>query len=352
MPMPMPSMTVEEPHPPIQRTPSSTSVVLVNGRPLKPCLKPTSLPSIADGMAASGARHVHVQSMPSTAYGPRNVHFKEYDDGLVSVRLFRSTGKPASVSKPSSDTESDSESESEPESEPDPPSPPLPRIFSIPRPQAPRPMSPPFPSVTVEEPHPPTQRTRSFTSVVLVNGRPLKPSLKSTSLPSIADDMAASGARHIHVQSMPSTPYAPKSVHFNESDLVSVRFFRSSGKPASVSEPSSDTETDSETDSEFEPEPSTYPIPHIFRPQAPGPMTLPFPSVINEEQPIFPYPLSSLKPQMYESTAQTPSLRTRSRAAGSNVFLFVPPTLLFFLYPDTPQSFPPPRSTPGLFRAR
>jgi len=63
-------------------------------------------------MAAAGARHARAQSMPSTpAYGPKNVHFKEKDDGLESVRLFRRTGKPLSVSKTTSDTETETEPE-------------------------------------------------------------------------------------------------------------------------------------------------------------------------------------------------------------------------------------------------
>ena len=50
--------------------------------------------------------------MPSTpADGPKNVHFKEKEDGLESVRLFRRTGKPVSVSKPTSDTETETEPE-------------------------------------------------------------------------------------------------------------------------------------------------------------------------------------------------------------------------------------------------
>ena len=48
--------------------------------------------------------------MPSV-YGPKNVHFKEKDEGLESVRLFRRTGKPVSVSKPTSDTETETEPE-------------------------------------------------------------------------------------------------------------------------------------------------------------------------------------------------------------------------------------------------
>jgi hypothetical protein len=50
--------------------------------------------------------------MPSTPdFGPKNVHFKEKDEGLESVRLFRRTGKPVSVSKPTSDTETETEPE-------------------------------------------------------------------------------------------------------------------------------------------------------------------------------------------------------------------------------------------------
>jgi hypothetical protein len=50
--------------------------------------------------------------MPVTpAFGPKNVHFKEKEDGLETVRLFRRTGKPVSVSKPTSDTETETEPE-------------------------------------------------------------------------------------------------------------------------------------------------------------------------------------------------------------------------------------------------
>ena len=370
MPMPMSSMNAEAPHPPTHRTPSSrsTNVVLVNGRPLKSCLKPASL------------LHVRAQSMPSTPYDPRNAHFKDYDDGLVSVRLFCRTGKPASVSKPSFDTESESESESDFEPSPGPSTPPsLPDIFFTPWSQAPRSLSPPLPSVTVEGLCPTTQRTPSSTSVILVNGRPLKPCLKLTSLP------------HARAQSMPSTPYGPKHARFNEDPVGSVRSFRPTEKLASVSNPSSDTETESESESDLAPSPGpstppplpdyTFPPPsqtqfepspgpstppplsdYTFFPrseihetivQAPRSMSLLLPSVtIDEPQPTFTYPLSTLQPQMHESAAQTPRPHTRSRAADSNAFLFVPPTSLFFLYSNTSQSIPPPRSTPGLFRAR
>ncbi|KAI0003829.1 putative phosphatase regulatory subunit-domain-containing protein [Russula compacta] len=75
-------------------------------------------------MAASASRHARAQSMPSTpAFGPKNVHFKEKEDGLESVRLFRRTGKPVSVSKPTSDTET--------ETEPEPSGFPFPRVSSL-----------------------------------------------------------------------------------------------------------------------------------------------------------------------------------------------------------------------------
>ena len=63
-------------------------------------------------MGSPTSRHARAQSMPSTpGFGPKNVHFKEKDEGLESVRLFRRTGKPVSVSKPTSDTETETEPE-------------------------------------------------------------------------------------------------------------------------------------------------------------------------------------------------------------------------------------------------
>ncbi|KAF8265782.1 putative phosphatase regulatory subunit-domain-containing protein [Lactarius quietus] len=105
------SVPAKSPSAPIQRTSSSSSIVLANGRPLKPSLKSASSSSIADDMAANSSRHARAQSMPSNPFGSKNVHFKEKDDGLESVRLFRRTGKPASVSKTTSDTETETEPE-------------------------------------------------------------------------------------------------------------------------------------------------------------------------------------------------------------------------------------------------
>lgn len=93
----------------LPRTPS-TPIILSNGRPLKPSLKSSSSsPNVVGDFTEEGRRkHIRVQSAPST---PR-VHFAEKDAGLESVRLFKSTGKPASVSKPSGEeTETETEAE-------------------------------------------------------------------------------------------------------------------------------------------------------------------------------------------------------------------------------------------------
>ena len=85
-------------------------------------------------------------------------------------------------------------------------------------------------------------RTTS-SSVLLANGKPLKSSLKSSSSsPSLVITP--------RTRSAPSTPLlAQKNVHFPEGDLVSVRVFNRSARPASLSKPvGDDTETETETD--------------------------------------------------------------------------------------------------------
>ena len=97
--------------------------------------------------------------------------------------------------------------------------------------------------------------------IILSNGKPLKPSLKSSSssphLPQIT---------HIRAQSTPATPNLLKNVHFAESDdgLESVRVFNRSGKPANISRPAGE-----ETETETEAEPSAYPFP---QPHGPSPL--------------------------------------------------------------------------------
>ncbi|EJD03811.1 uncharacterized protein FOMMEDRAFT_27679 [Fomitiporia mediterranea MF3/22] len=108
----------------------------------------------------------------------------------------------------------------------------------LPSPQPPSPTSSPLP------------RTPS-TPIILSNGKPLKPSLKSShSSPHVP------GLRmHLRAQSEPSTPsngpVTPKNVHFAGDDtLRSVRVFNSSGKPVNVSRTNAEeTETETEYDS-------------------------------------------------------------------------------------------------------
>ncbi|EKM61810.1 carbohydrate-binding module family 21 protein [Phanerochaete carnosa HHB-10118-sp] len=93
------------------------------------------------------------------------------------------------------------------------------------------------------------------TPIILSNGRPLKPSLKSSSSsPNVAGDFADGMRRHFRVQSAPSTP----RVHFAEegAGLEMVKVFSRSGKPASLSKPAGE-ETETETEAE-------YPFPSLF----------------------------------------------------------------------------------------
>ncbi|GJE99508.1 CBM21 domain-containing protein [Phanerochaete sordida] len=93
------------------------------------------------------------------------------------------------------------------------------------------------------------------TPIILSNGKPLKPSLKSSlSSPNVVGDFADSMRRHCRAQSAPSTP----RVHFAEKDagLEMVKVFNKSGKPASLSKAPGD-ETETETEAE-------YPFPSLF----------------------------------------------------------------------------------------
>ena len=120
------------------------------------------------------------------------------------------------------------------------------------------PLSPTEPRNVVRSPIP----RNASSPIILSNGKPLKPSLKSSSssphLPQIA---------HIRAQSAPATPNLLKNVHFAESDdgLESVRVYNRSGKPANISRPAGE-----ETETETEAEPSAYPFP-----QSPAPPPAP-----------------------------------------------------------------------------
>ncbi|KZV76377.1 carbohydrate-binding module family 21 protein [Peniophora sp. CONT] len=115
---------------------------------------------------------------------------------------------------------------------------------------------------------PPAIKRSDSGSVILSNGRPLKSSLKSASSQSIAamddessiadeDERSMSRPLHMRAQSMPSTP----RVHFHDDKLATVRVFRSTGRPRSVSTNELDTETETEV------EPAAYPFPRTA-PQA------------------------------------------------------------------------------------
>lgn len=101
------------------------------------------------------------------------------------------------------------------------------------------------------------------TPIILSNGKPLKPSLKSShSSPHVP------GVRlHFRAQSEPATPahgaITPKNVHFaGDETLRSVKLFNSSSKPANVSRTNADdTETETEYDSTAALETNGYPFP-------------------------------------------------------------------------------------------
>ncbi|EPQ60100.1 hypothetical protein GLOTRDRAFT_134851 [Gloeophyllum trabeum ATCC 11539] len=100
----------------MHRTPSSPVILLSNGKPLKSSLKSsTSSPNIP-------ALHIRTQSAPSTP-SVKSVHFGDEDDDeenadakrpIEHVRVFKSSGKPASLLsfKPGEDTETETEAES------------------------------------------------------------------------------------------------------------------------------------------------------------------------------------------------------------------------------------------------
>lgn len=108
---PLPSPSLYPPNAP-KFNRASSHVVLSSGKPLKSSLKSSSASSIADDYAR--ARHARAQSEPATpALVPKNVHFKDQAEGLVSVRLFRRTGRPTAVSSPANPDDTETETEAE-----------------------------------------------------------------------------------------------------------------------------------------------------------------------------------------------------------------------------------------------
>lgn len=100
---------------------------------------------------------------------------------------------------------------------------------------------------TVSSPRPSFSRTPS-SPVVRVNGKPLKPSLKSASAPHLPDELR----HHLRARSEPSTPSA-KSVHFREEDdLEEVQVYNRGGRPANLlNKPAEETETETEAEGAF-----------------------------------------------------------------------------------------------------
>jgi len=146
-------------------------------------------------------------------------------------------------------------------------------------------------------------RSRNTSSpIILSNGKPLKPSLKSSSssphIPQIT---------HLRAQSAPATPNINKNVHFAESDdgLESVRVYNRSGKPVNISRPAGE-----ETETETEVEPSAFPFPH-----SPGPSPLAVQSALPIVDPDQSTPLpnsSNSHANIYVETISLP----RSRPAA------------------------------------
>ncbi|KAF9819003.1 hypothetical protein IEO21_02417 [Rhodonia placenta] len=139
------------------------------------------------------------------------------------------------------------------------------------------------PSATTNSSPPTASLTRTpSTPIILSNGKPLKPSLKSSSSsPNIADALGRAATKHLRAQSAPSTPGGPKNVHFADKDsgLETVRVFSRSGKPASLSKPSGE-ETETETEAEG---------PNVSS----GSNSFPFPSIASAELPLYEIDTSS-----------------------------------------------------------
>lgn len=146
---------------------------------------------------------------------------------------------------------------------------------------APPPQSVPFPRTSSEplsplgmpgsrpsySPRPSFSRTPSSPVIMLSNGKPLKPSLKSSaSAPNIPDELRV----HSRAKSEPSTP-SVKSVHFRDEDEIEeVRVYNRTGRPANLL-----LKTGEETETETEVE-NGYPFPRTLGGGSPSsPMTPP-----------------------------------------------------------------------------
>ena len=90
---------------------SSHPILLSNGVPLKTSLKsPASPPTTPEELRSS--LHLPVQSVPTTLYLSKSVHFPEKkEDGLECVKVFNQKARPANISTSGEDTETETERE-------------------------------------------------------------------------------------------------------------------------------------------------------------------------------------------------------------------------------------------------
>lgn len=143
--------------------------------------------------------------------------------------------------------------------------------ISIPPPDVPFPRctSPPSfqPSASSSDSLPTSPRSQlsggPSTLILLSNGKPLKPSLKSSSSsPTILTPPQAQ-RMHLRARSAPSSPGVhPKNVHFPEKDyaLATVRIYNRSARPAALSNPGNGNGDETETEGEEAP-PTRFPFP-------------------------------------------------------------------------------------------
>ncbi|KAG6380630.1 carbohydrate-binding module family 21 protein [Boletus reticuloceps] len=119
--------------------------------------------------------------------------------------------------------------------------------------------SPSSPTLRPTSPHPQLPRGAS-TPILLSNGKPLKPSLKSSS--SSPAMLIPLQAQQMHLRAR-SEPPTPKNVHFPEKDyaLATVCVFKRSARPAALSNPA--IGNGDETETEGEDTPIRFPSPSL-----------------------------------------------------------------------------------------
>lgn len=128
----------------------------------------------------------------------------------------------------------------------------------------------PFPQLPDSRPHSPNTSTlpKVFSNpIILPNGKPLKPSLKSASAPHLPDELKSV---HLRARSAPSTPITqPKNVHFKDEkdgSLETVRIFNKAGRPANINYSSGNEETETEAENDTA-NTNSFPFPSTTAPE-------------------------------------------------------------------------------------